>query len=148
MAANKTLLPALACWALIGSPAFAQQPPPGSDFPPGPGRDTVVAVCGTCHDINRVKAGYDAAGHDINRVRAGYDAAGWNMLQHMMQNMGAPVPPQDWPAVTTYLTKNFPEKPRPPAANLTGPVQVTIKMWDVPTIGSPPRHPPGEKERT
>ena len=34
--------------------------------------------------------------------------AGWNMLQHMMQNVGAPIAPEDWPIVTTYLTKNFP----------------------------------------
>src|SRR3954453_12111431 len=88
MAAHKFLWPALACWALTCAQALAQ-PQPGADFPPGPGRDTVVAVCGGCHEVNRVKAGYNAAG--------------WNMIQHMMENMGAPVPPEDWPAVTAYL---------------------------------------------
>jgi virginiamycin B lyase len=131
MATHKFLWPALACWTLTSAQALAQQQP-GADFPPGPGRDTVVAVCGGCHEFNRVKAGYNAAG--------------WNMIQHMMENMGAPVPPEDWPAVTAYLTKNFPEKPRPPAARIAGPVQVDIKMWDVPTIGSRPHDPLATKD--
>ena len=60
----------------------------------------------------------------------------------MMQNIGAPIPPEDWPTVTTYLMKNFPEKPRPPAASvIAGPVQATIKLWDVPTAGSRPHDP-------
>jgi virginiamycin B lyase len=126
VAAHKSLWPILACWALSSAPAFAQQQP-GADFPPGPGKDTVVAVCNGCHAINRVKAGYNAAG--------------WNMIQHMMENMGAPVPPEDWPAVTAYLMKNFPEPARPPAAKISGAVQVDIKMWDVPTIGSRPHDP-------
>src|SRR5437016_1504008 len=119
MSFSKSIVLALAYGLLIAAPALAQQP--GANFPDGPGKDTVVAVCGGCHDINR--------------VRAGYNAAGWNMLQHMMQNMGAPIAPEDWPAVTTYLTKNFPERPRPGAANIPGPAQATIKLWDVPTIG-------------
>jgi len=110
---------------LWAAPALAQQP--GSDFPDGPGKDIVVGVCNGCHDINRVKAGYSPAG--------------WNMLQHMMQNMGAPISAEDWPTVTSYLMKNFPEKPHPKAAEIAGPVQASIKLWDVPTIGSRPHDP-------
>jgi virginiamycin B lyase len=102
------------------------------NFPDGPGKDIVVATCGGCHDINR--------------IRAGYSPAGWNMLQHMMQNMGAPIAPEDWPTVTTYLMKNFPEKPRPPAVVIAGPVQASIKLWDVPTIGSRPHDPLATKD--
>ena len=54
-------------------------------------RISFVAVCGGCHDINR--------------ARAGYTPAGWNTLQHMMQNFGTPIAPEDWPAVTAYLIK-------------------------------------------
>ena len=68
------------------------------------------------------------------------------MLQHMMQNIGAPIAPEDWPDVTTYLTKNFPERPRPVAANIPGPAQATIKLWDVPTIGSRPHDPLATKD--
>ena len=111
MSFNRAMVPVVAFGLLAATPALAQQP--GAYFPDGPGKDTVVKVCNGCHDINR--------------VRAGYNAAGWNMLQHMMQNMGAPVAPEDWPAVTTYLTKNFPERPRPAAASLSGPAEATIK---------------------
>jgi virginiamycin B lyase len=111
--------------------AFGQQParPP---FPDGPGKDTFMAVCGGCHDINR--------------ARAGYTPAGWNMLQHMMQNFEAPVAPEDWPTLTAYLIKAFPERPRPAAAILDGPVQVSIKMWNVPTLGSRPHDPVATKD--
>jgi len=115
---------------LCAAPALAQQP--GSDFPDGPGKDIVVGVCNGCHDINRVKAGYSPAG--------------WNMLQHMMQNMGAPIAPEDWPTVTTYLMKNFPEKPHPKAAEIAGPAQASITLWDVPTIGSRPHDPLATKD--
>ena len=59
------------------------------------GKQTFVAVCGGCHDITR--------------ARAGYTPAGWITLQHMMENFGATVPPEDWPTLLTYLMKNFPE---------------------------------------
>jgi virginiamycin B lyase len=118
--------------ALLTSASAAWSQPAPPNFPDGPGKDVVVATCGGCHDINR--------------LRAGYSPAGWNMIQHMMQNMAAPVAPEDWPAVVTYLTKNFPERPRPPAAVVAGPVQASIKLWDVPTIGSRPHDPLATKD--
>ena len=79
---TKSLLPmliaALLCSALA---ARAQQP----DFPDGPGKETFVAVCGGCHDINR--------------ARAGYTPQGWNTLVAMMQNVDTPVPPEQWPTL-------------------------------------------------
>ena len=107
------------------SAAWSQ--PTSQDFPDGPGKEIVVATCGGCHDINR--------------ARAGYTPAGWNMLQHMMQNMNTPIAPEDWPTVTTYLMKNFPERTRPPAAVIAGPVEARIFLWDVPTLGSRPHDP-------
>ena len=118
--------------ALLSSASAAWSQPAPPNFPDGPGKDVVVSTCGGCHDINR--------------LRAGYSPAGWNMIQHMMQNMAAPVAPEDWPAVVTYLTKNFPERPRPPAAVVAGPVQASIKLWDVPTIGSRPHDPLATKD--
>ena len=128
---NTSRLAILASSVLCCMPAaFGQQAP--QNFPDGPGKDTVIAVCGGCHDINR--------------ARAGYTPAGWNTLQHMMQNFEAPVPPEQWPAVTTYLMKAFPERPRPAAASISGPVQASIKLWNVPTLGSRPHDPLASKD--
>jgi virginiamycin B lyase len=110
---------ALLSSALLGWSAQAQQ-----DLPDGPGKETVLAGCGGCHDINR--------------VRAGYTPEGWRTVIQMMQNVGAPVPKDQWDTVTAYLIKSFPEKPRPAAAELAGPVQASIKEWPVPTPGSRP----------
>jgi virginiamycin B lyase len=114
--------------ALLGSacPAWAQ------DLPEGNGKQTVAAICGGCHDINR--------------IRAGYTPEGWQSVTHMMQNMEAPVPKDQWPVVTDYLTKNFPEKPKPAAVLIPGPVQVAIKEWPVPTLGSRPHDPLATKD--
>src|SRR5262249_44530480 len=113
-----------------GSPALSQQP--AQNFPDGPGKETVVKVAGGCHDINR--------------ARAGYTPAGWLTLQAMMENMGAPIPPEEWPTVTAYLMKSFPERERPPAALVSGPIKAVVKRWDVPTIGSRPHDPLATKD--
>jgi virginiamycin B lyase len=99
----------------------------GQEFPDGPGKKTVTTVCGNCHDINR--------------LRVGYTPEGWRTVVRMMQNMEAPVPEEEWPVVTQYLIKNFPERPRPAAAVIPGPVEVSIKEWTVPTPGSRPHDP-------
>jgi hypothetical protein len=87
------------------------------DLPEGDGRQIVAVVCGGCHDINR--------------IRVGYSPAGWQSVAHMMQNMEAPVQKDECPVVTAYLTKNFPERPKPAAVLIDGPVQVNIKEWPV-----------------
>ena len=110
----------------IAVPARAQS------WPEGPGKEQVLATCGACHEINR--------------LRIGYTPEGWFTVSHMMQNFGAPIAPQDWPAVTTYLMKNFPERERPVAAKISGAVQATIRTWDVPTLGSRPHDPLATKD--
>ena len=54
-------LPVIAVALLCSSlPGRAQDAHP--DFPEGPGKETFVAVCGGCHDINRARAGYTPEG--------------------------------------------------------------------------------------
>ena len=119
--AGATLLAAfLACTS-----AGAQQP--GRDFPEGPGKSMVVDVCGGCHDVNR--------------LRAGYTADGWHTVVRMMQNFGVPLPSDQVATVTDYLIKSFPEKPRPAAALIPGTVEVAIKEWPVAAPGSRPHDP-------
>jgi hypothetical protein len=50
----------------------------GQEFPDGPGKQVVTAVCGGCHDINR--------------IRIGYTPEGWRTVVRMMQNVETPVP--------------------------------------------------------
>ena len=91
---TKLLLPVLAC-TLLGS-AFPAQ---AQGLPDGEGKEIVTAVCGGCHDINR--------------IRIGYTPEGWRTVIRMMQNAETPVPADQWATVADYLTKNFPERPRP-----------------------------------
>ncbi len=79
--------------ALIGSAgmAFAQQngAETGQNFPDGLGKDTVVSICGGCHELNR--------------LTAGYTPEGWLAVTTMMHNFGAPVPDDQWQTVRAYL---------------------------------------------
>jgi virginiamycin B lyase len=121
---NKTILIGvlgfLSCAAL---PAFAQ--PQG--LPEGPGKATVVALCGACHPADR--------------VRTGYTPEGWRTVVRMMLNFGVPIPGDQVDTLTQYLSKNFPERPRPTAVVIDGPLHASIKLWPVPTPGSRPHDP-------
>ena len=127
---TRSLVLATAMLVPFALPAMAQQP--GADFPEGAGKQVVLETCGGCHDINR--------------VRVGYTPEGWLTVTRMMQNMAARVPAEEWPAMTEYLIKSFPERARPVAAILPGPAKVNIKMWDVPTLGSRPHNPRAAKD--
>jgi virginiamycin B lyase len=117
--------------AVIGSAgmALAQQngAETGQNFPDGLGKDTVVSICGGCHELNR--------------LTAGYTPEGWLAVTAMMHNFGAPVPDDQWQTVRAYLIRSFPEKPRPDAVLLPGPVQASIMQWPLPTFGSRPHDP-------
>ena len=129
---SKTLRSILAATFLApGFAAIAQQASP-MNFPDGPGKDIVTGTCGACHDINR--------------LRAGYTPEGWLSVTAMMHNFGAPVTDEQWDTVRAYLIRNFPEKPRPPAVLVNGPVEVTIMEWPVPTPGSRPHDPMAAKD--
>jgi virginiamycin B lyase len=129
---SRSLLPLVAA-ALLGSvfSSAAQQPAPrqqpGASFPDGAGKEMVTGVCGGCHDINR--------------LQTGYTPEGWRTVTRMMRNFGAPVPDSEWEAVTAYLIKSFPEKPRPAAVIIPGPVEAMIREFDLPTPGSRPHDP-------
>ena len=82
------------------------------DLPPGPGHDYVVASCGSCHPLNR--------------LRAGYTADGWRIVLRMMHNAGVTVPECQAEEVVSYLATNFPERPRPAAVIVPGPVDIAM----------------------
>jgi virginiamycin B lyase len=113
---------ALLCAALPARAQRAQQ-----DFPDGSGKQTLTTLCGACHDANR--------------VRAGYTPEGWHTVIRMMLNFEVPIPEDQIGTVTDYLIKSFPERPRPAAVIVDGPVQASIKQWQLPTPGSRPHDP-------
>ncbi|MGZ5065793.1 MAG: virginiamycin B lyase family protein, partial [Usitatibacter sp.] len=100
----------------------------GQELPEGPGKEMVAAHCNACHTF-------------ASRVGAGYTPEGWKTVMRMMANQGANVPADEVPAITAYLTKNFPEKQKPAGVVTPGPVNVSIKTWHVPTPGSRPHDP-------
>jgi virginiamycin B lyase len=112
---------------MLSGVSAAQAQYTAKEWPDGPSKQRFAATCDGCHDINR--------------VRVGYTPEGWITVVQMMQNMHAPVPPEEWGAMTDYLIRNFPERKRPPAAIIEGPVKANIELWDVPTQGSRPHDP-------
>jgi virginiamycin B lyase len=116
----------ISCIALlVGTvvPAHAQQP----EFPDGAGKPTFLAYCGTCHSRDR--------------ARTGYTPDGWRTIVRMMLNFGVPVPRDEVDTLTQYLIESFPERPRPAAAVIAGPVRIAIRLWPVRTPGSRPHDP-------
>jgi virginiamycin B lyase len=124
---NQSILRVLAATLLCATlPAQAQQQA-AADFPDGPGKEILTTTCNTCHEANR--------------VRAGYTPEGWRTVIRMMLNFQVPIPQDKVDTLTNYLIKNFPERPRPAAVLIEGPVEANIKQWPVPTPSSRPHDP-------
>jgi virginiamycin B lyase len=121
---TRALFPAAVIAAVgFGSPASAQS----FTLPDGAAKETVAGMCGGCHALSR--------------LGAGYTPEGWHTVMRMMLNFGAPIPADQVEPVTAYLTQSFPERARPPAAMVAGAAEVSIKLWPVATPGSRPHDP-------
>jgi competence protein ComEA len=70
-----------------------QQSHPG--LPAGPGRDTLIRVCSTCHSADNV-------------IANGQDRAGWEDTITKMAGFGAVATDDEFTEILDYLTKNFP----------------------------------------
>lgn len=115
----------LAALALSLSPPASAQ---NNELPDGPGKQILMDACSGCHEVGRT-------------VRGNYTPDEWRNVVAMMVNFGAPVPQDKVEVLADYLIKSFPERPRPAAKIIPGPVEATIKEWDVPTPGSRPHDP-------
>jgi virginiamycin B lyase len=107
------VIAALLCAAM---PAWSQE------LPDGPGKEFVATNCNSCHPF-------------YARLGGGYTPQGWRTVLRMMINHGVAVPPDQLDTITAYLTKNFPEKPKPVGVVIPGSAKVSIKEWPVPTPG-------------
>ncbi|HEV8022366.1 MAG TPA: hypothetical protein VGP41_13920 [Candidatus Lustribacter sp.] len=125
---KRSLIPlvaaALLCCALPARPQTT-----GPQLPDGNGKEIVQAVCSQCHSLGNITRS------------TGYTHEGWVNTVAMMRNAGAALPADQVDTVVDYLTKNFPEKPAPPAVLIPGNVSVTIREWMVPTPGARPHDP-------
>ena len=112
--------------ALLCCPALPAQSQ--TQLPEGPGKELLQGSCASCHELSRV-------------LRAGYSERDWRTVLHMMQNVGAPLSGDQLETLSSYLAKNFPEKPATAGTIISGPAEVSFKEWVVPTPGSRPHDP-------
>jgi len=104
-------------------PALGQE-----TLPEGNGKKAVQTYCVQCHDLGTV-------------TRSAYSAESWRNNLNMMINVGSTLPQNEVEPLVQYLSKNFPERPRPAAVVIPGSAKVTISEWIVPTPGSRPHDP-------
>jgi virginiamycin B lyase len=97
-------------------------------LPDGKGKEAVQAHCTQCHGLEHLS-------------RTGYGLAGWRNNLQMMINVGSTLPKEQVEPVARYLAASFPEKPKPDAVVIAGPVKVSIVEWKLPTPGSRPHDP-------
>lgn len=87
----------IAAAMLATGPSFAQQASSQvhPELPPGPGKDTLIRVCSSCHSPDNVLAN-------------GQDRAGWENTITKMAGFGAVGTDEDFSEILEYLVKNFP----------------------------------------
>jgi virginiamycin B lyase len=116
---------------LCALPVLGQGPAQNQNavqLPDGAGKAIVQSACIACHDLERV-------------VRPiGNTAEGWQTVLNNMVGLGTKITPDQVKVVHQYLSSNFPDKAPKPKL-VAGPIEVTIKEWDVPTPGSRPHDP-------
>ena len=78
------------------APAHPQYP----ELPEGPGKDTLIRVCGKCHSPDNV-------------IANGQDRAGWENEITKMAGFGAVATDDEFSAILDYLVKNFPAQTEP-----------------------------------
>ena len=101
-------LVAAALFVFLSASAFAQS------LPDGKGRDTVVRMCGNCHEAEQ------AAALRMNRD-------GWSDLISNMRGMGAEGSEADFAEVLEYLSTHFPAAEAPPKLNINTATQVELE---------------------
>src|SRR5438046_4079373 len=110
--------------SLPGIACAQQQRGQAVQLPEGHGKELVEANCATCHRLSLV-------------ANAGYSEKDWQEVFSSMVKL----PSDQASTIAAYLAKSFPEKSRPQPVLIPGTVNVSIKEWLVPTLGSRPHDP-------
>jgi virginiamycin B lyase len=95
------------------------------NLPDGAGKEMVQTKCAACHGLNLITNW----GGDTKQ--------GWQTLFNTMVSL----PKDQSDTIGEYLTKAFPDQPRPQPVLISGPVTVSFKEWVVPSLGSRPHDP-------
>ena len=94
-------------------------------LPDGMGKELVQRACTTCHGVNQISNS------------TGYTKERWQALFGNMIKL--PDPQAD--TVAQYLATHFPHKPGREPKLVPGPVQISFREWQVPTLGQRSRDP-------
>ncbi len=97
------------------------------------GKEVVDAACNVCHQLSQ-------------RVGGGYSPENWGKVLTMMKNQGLNLSSEQVVAAKGYLIKEYPEKPKPDAIIVDGPVSVSMQAWQVLTPGARPHDPLGTRD--
>ncbi|HYU78787.1 MAG TPA: hypothetical protein VEK56_07365 [Vicinamibacterales bacterium] len=116
---------AFLCIGVLVAPARGQRGGQVVQLPEGAGKEIVQTACSKCHGLNLITNS------------SGNTREGWHALFSSM----VALPNEQADVVAAYLATNFPVKAAPEAVVIPGPVNVSIKEWLVPTLGSRPHDP-------
>lgn len=94
-------------------------------LPDGAAKELVARACTTCHGVNQITNS------------TGYTKERWQSLFSTMIKL----PDAQANAVSQYLAAHFPPKPGREPVLVPGPVQVSFREWQVPTLGQRSRDP-------
>jgi virginiamycin B lyase len=95
-------------------------------LPPGPGKETVEAVCTSCHDTRQILRS------------SGYRQGDWDKLIATMVDLSDS---SERDTITQYLATQFPPNTRRQAKLVPGDHSIAFKEWVVPILGQRSRDP-------
>ena len=96
-------------------------------LPDGAGRESVEALCSSCHSTRLIARS------------SGYSRADWDSLTAAMIDLSGD--PAERAAVLDYLATGFPPSGNRAAKQALGNLQIAFEAWVVPTLGQRPRDP-------
>ena len=124
--ATWALVSILVTGALAAPGLYAQRNSGAADLPEGQAKDLVVAACTSCHPARSItrSAGYDTPER-------------WLEVMDSMVRL----PESEATAIAEYLAAHFPQDQSRRPTIVSGPVEVDIEEWMVPTLGQRSRDP-------